>query len=83
MTEAEARTKWCPYAASRSIDVLVGTGEKRNIRFVVGPEKETTLFCVGSLCMAWRWSSPSFANAQPGETGVAAGDGCCGLAGAP
>ena len=54
MTEDEAKTKWCPFAASRSVSGMVVIAEQHTANYL-GPEtgKLMTL-CVGSGCMAWR-----------------------------
>lgn len=44
MTEAEARTKWCPMVR----------GERGYNRVKFG-EPDPWGFCVGSRCMMWRW----------------------------
>lgn len=53
MTEAEAKTKWCPrfqVAVARDVD---GTEYASN-RDAVSIEGRTDA-CIGSACMAWRW----------------------------
>jgi hypothetical protein len=64
MTEAEALKKWCPYA------VPFGTegGNRAKDGAVTSPT-----CCVGSDCMAWRWSSNSLSEIA----------GFCGMAGEP
>lgn len=79
MTEAEARTRWCPWASSRVIPADAD-GALVILRL---PGEKITPMCIASECMSWRWSSPPFPNVQPSETGVAAGNGYCGLAGKP
>lgn len=72
LTEAEAQTKWCPFARPLvTIDNSVGSpiaiGSAN--RF---PDGKVTL-CVGSGCMAWRkWAE---------ATAAASATGYCGLAG--
>ena len=67
MTEAEAQTKFCPFAR---LD-----GDGRNMEVIGGYAKPAT-FCIGSACMAWRESPP------PPEI-VGPVHGFCGLAGSP
>lgn len=75
MTEAEAEKRWCPFAESRSISSGVVT------RVQFGDSKNMVL-CVGSQCMAWRWSTSltRLGDGTP-EEAVSATDGHCGLAG--
>jgi hypothetical protein len=82
MTEDEAKTKACPYAATFGASQQLADGP--------GPH------CVGSACMAWRERHQWFDNAQqepswvsyypyafePGP-GQERDDGFCGLAGSP
>lgn len=49
MTEDEAKTKWCPFTR----------GETSALRLA------SSSSCVGSLCMAWRWT-----DVEESETGV-------------
>jgi len=72
MTEDEAKTKKCCGPKIILLGLLVSTGKR-----ITDPE--APLLCIGSDCMAWRWSYP------PDE---AAGNkngpqGFCGLAGKP
>ena len=43
VTEAEAKTKWCPFAR---LSEMGGTYNR------IGPAAD--LYCIGSACMAWR-----------------------------
>lgn len=84
MTEAEAKTKWCPLARVLS---TVGNFNIRND----GKRPDATR-CVGSECMAWRWAVLSSKHYHPsgeknpetGEryyTGETPGQGYCGAFG--
>ena len=88
MTEEEAKTKWCPFAASRITKRhIFGTGRvwKNDDDGVYASVR-----CIGSACMAWRWDTRYF---EDRETGKAYGTnaperfmvepGFCGLAGKP
>ena len=57
LTEAEAKTKWCPFAR------FLGQGAQggRLIALAavnIGDEngKEIRSYCISSRCMAWRWA---------------------------
>lgn len=59
MTEAEALTKWCPMARTLYTDgQTFAAGVNRN----TGGEVTPSDCCLGSRCMAWRWTglSPVF-----------------------
>jgi len=69
MTEAEARTKWCPFArAALEIEapapIALAVNRHRN-----GKARQSCR-CLGSDCMAWQF-------------GAERGSGYCGLAGPP
>jgi len=53
MTEAEAKTKWCPFMQIGLTDVRFAT----NRGHVLQQNEKTTLKCIGSECMAWRWTN--------------------------
>lgn len=86
-TEAEAKTKWCPFARVVQAQSDVGATYPRNR--VVEQNKDGEVRqdwggkiigaqCVGSDCMAWRWVKP---NAEgTGPLPQAAARGLCGLA---
>ncbi len=61
MTEEEAKAKVCPVGAMRGS--YDGNWDKGS--------------CIGSKCMAWRWSSKIGSENRPGKLGY------CGLAGKP
>ena len=69
MTEAEAKTKWCPFAIVSDTDeppVAINRHWRDS-----APERGT--FCLASACMAWRHADPI--NEEQ--------SGFCGLAGKP
>ena len=54
MTEAEAKTKWCPHAVASHTDPRGASGYARD---ELGLPADTFIHaCIGSRCMAWRWS---------------------------
>jgi len=75
-TEKEAKTKWCPF--SRAYDGTDNGGAVATNRPLAYAEsyggKRETILCIGSRCMAWRWSDE-----EPGDADY----GYCGLAGKP
>lgn len=82
MTEAEAKTKWCPLV--RQVAVTPGKRESAAIgnRFIDESLADGGSFhnpihsrCIGSDCMMWRWRSKVH-DANPSE-------GWCGAAGRP
>jgi len=74
MTEDEAKTKWCPFMQI-SIDGM-GARLASNRGYVLKNEEKPSLMCMGSACMAWRWTDPLTVPQQDRR-------GCCGLAGRP
>ena len=73
MTEDEAKTKRCHqtlYGAQSIEDGSEGTAGTN---------------CIGSACMAWRWTKGyrTYLDMQNGDVSQSLTDGGCGLAGAP
>lgn len=54
MTEDEAKTKWCPFARPGQVQPA-DCGELRGNRMMNG-DVDGGALCIGSACMAWRWS---------------------------
>ena len=83
-SEAEARTKWCPFARSIT-SVVVPSGNSMAIasanRSKNGQEWPETSNCIASNCMAWRWmwASGRISKFMPSDDP----HGYCGLAGPP
>lgn len=79
MTEAEAKTKWCPF--TRTPASVLGRNDASLERNTASAK------CIASACMAWRWIDTGFKwegrgprpAVQPGKIG----SGYCGLARAP
>lgn len=69
MTEAEARTKWCPFAFPKPFALAVVGCNRNTGRYEDSPK------CVASECMAWRTESNYL---KPTSAPV---NGFCGLAG--
>lgn len=93
MTEAEAKTKWCPFARTLENDTVrvggVATPVAASINREVGnydnSGNETVLFhgrhrCIASACMAWRWDTIAGLDGQNFPSDI---NGHCGLAGSP
>lgn len=67
MTEREAQQRWCPMTqviARSDVAGLTATG------------RDGTQNCIGSACMAWRWSADTLTRKSDDA-------GFCGLAGKP
>ena len=82
-TEAEAKTKWCPFA--RIAHVNAPTGGNRHYSGV-GAEENLGLItrCIGSECMAWRWDRKQMVGEYDSQYSKAKPEnrqGYCGLAG--
>jgi hypothetical protein len=78
-TEAEAKTKWCPYGrAVVSRDNPAGLAAGAN----VGLNGEPITPCIASACMAWRWVKGA-TEEKPGHGYVSVSIGYCGAFGNP
>lgn len=93
LTEAEAEKRWCPFARVAFVGQNVMNrissfhmelaqksaerGDTRDLEHYQRQERDT--YCIGSRCMAWRWSNtdPEFREVDEPLTGY------CGLAGSP
>lgn len=53
MTEAEAKTKWCPFA--RSYDYVTGAEIPVPLNRDTTGGPDVHCLCLASACMAWRW----------------------------
>jgi hypothetical protein len=91
MTEAEAKTKWCPFARSE----ISGMIANRPMNYSSGNSNSDRV-CIGSSCMAWRWDGQSeyrhpkgpeflrYCQGTPEDVGATFHrEGYCGLAGSP
>ncbi len=60
MTEDEARTKWCPFARTKSDYIAAGSYNRETDGSV-----SRKAMCVGSNCMAWEslgWTREGYCN---------------------
>jgi hypothetical protein len=76
MTEAEAKTKWCPLV--RHEGDMGGTFNRGRVHGAINEHPDNqgaACNCIGRACMAWRWSYHVAAVEEP--------QGFCGLAGVP
>lgn len=55
MTEDEAKTKWCPHAVASHTDPRVKVQYADDGTVCLEPVFRHN--CIGSACMAWRWSN--------------------------
>lgn len=81
MTEGEAKEKWCPHVRYTALpmsngDAAVYDNRSSEVAFHAPP------LCIGSRCMAWRWTKEPN-EGQPLGKPRTAGEGFCGLAGKP
>lgn len=74
VTEAQAKTKWCPFVR------IEGDNRMMNTKTSGFDEEHTFQHCIGANCMAWR--SFSYSHVKGGDHGVEH-HGFCGLAGRP
>jgi len=80
LTEAEAKTKWCPHArvivpiTEAETNEMVDTATGNRIDNGKVPKNSK---CIGSSCMAWRWRM--YLQAEPDQHSR----GYCGLSGRP
>lgn len=78
MTEGEAKTKWCPYARiayhtpsggiipiNRKIPKFDDAGTR-----IDGDEAHVDACCIGSQCMAWRWTANATRTNREGFCGA-------------
>lgn len=85
MTEADAKQRWCPFAASRVVEGDVSQTDHQ-IAVFLGPLAGLRTECLASGCMAWRWDSDFneiMARVPPPIDPRDIADGRCGLAGKP
>lgn len=75
-TEKEAVTKWCPFARAANVNKIlsgvVAPAVNRIVNDHGGVVSSTN--CIGSHCMAWRWTVSATSQTNTGH---------CGLAGKP
>ena len=82
MTEDQAKTKWCPFANSRSIDRSMGDNQRMATAWLPNEDdsESFTICCIGSECMAWRWKERSDFKNESSRKGTSYDNGRCGLA---
>ena len=56
MTEDEAKTKWCPFSRQAAPCDSQAAGTNGNRWGADDPTSAAGYRCIGSACMAWRWS---------------------------
>lgn len=62
LTEKEAAGKWCPKARDSNTGgnrARYGSGDASDVADY-GCEMAAEFPCIGSACMAWRWSDPEY-----------------------
>ena len=77
MTEAEAKTKWCPFVRATPVD-----NDEYPGGWIQRPDGLASLQCIGSDCMAWRWGEKRW-NRKAEASEPDPESGYCGLAGKP
>lgn len=71
MTEDEAKTKWCPFAqVVLDTPDLKGSGN-RLATLEADLDNPIQARCIGSECMAWRWSDVQVMGKDHGRCGLA------------
>jgi len=57
VTEDEAKKRWCPFAASRSVERGTATRHITVTSWLTNKDEPDSfnIRCIGSDCMAWRW----------------------------
>ncbi len=79
-SEDTAKTKWCPFAR-------IDSGMEHYPAINRGSSKDDWTYCIGSACMAWRWTPLQRGQYQETIDGVhvqnPGAEGRCGLAGEP
>ncbi len=89
MTEDEAKTRWCPFTRVGGIPASAAAGISWNRWPGEDVDTDGPANCVGSACMAWRWSRDvewqAKAEAEYRRSGrrIVPTDGYCGLASRP
>lgn len=84
MTEEEAKSKWCPFSASRVVSRLKNDGEAYTAWIVSQESGDHGVLCIGSDCMAWRETeapSDPLRHNDGSLTYAKPAHGFCGLAG--
>lgn len=74
MTEEEAKTKWC-HRSFEPESYRIGSGGSHTVI-----ASKFSMYCVGSACMAWRWSDEFKTSAAKEASTI---NGFCGLASKP
>ena len=87
MKESEAKERLCPFFGPAVIIAAAAHRSNENPDVLV-PTLTNSLYCVGSDCMAWRWTGGISVNEVAGATSLLDIDeglasGYCGLAGIP
>ena len=86
MTEEEAKQKWCPFANVYVAYQGTGASGNRGLSDTsTAQDWKGKALCIGSACMAWRWSDRVKSYNPEYQRPLNAGEitGHCGLAGKP